>query len=48
MIAHTIKEWPLRIYYPGVPSRDQAKPINLGLDEQRADVNFSLPADWNP
>jgi len=46
LIAQTIKEWQLRLYYPGVQSRDQAKPIDLGMGEQRTDVNFTLPADW--
>jgi len=48
MIAHTVTEWPLRVYYPGVQSRAQAKPIDLGMGEQRTDINFILPADWNP
>ena len=48
VIANTIKEWPLRVYYPGAQSRDEAKTIDLGMSEQRTDVNFSLPADWTP
>lgn len=48
LIAQTIREWPLRVYYPGVQSREQAKPIDPGTGEQRTDVNFSLPADWTP
>lgn len=48
LIANTIREWQLRVYYPGVRSRQQAKPIDLGTGEKRTDVNFSLPADWTP
>jgi hypothetical protein len=36
-------EWPLRVYYPGVTTRQNAKTIELGLGEWRTDIDFSLP-----
>jgi hypothetical protein len=45
VLALTVnKEFPLRVYYPGVSSRDHAKPIDLGQGEWRTDIDFSLPA----
>jgi hypothetical protein len=35
-------EWKSRVYYPGVPTREQAKVITLGEGEWRTDVNFAL------
>lgn len=37
-------EWKSRVYYPGVPTQEQAKAIELGDGEWRTDVNFSLPS----
>jgi hypothetical protein len=36
-------EWKSRVYYPGVPSQEQAKVIELGKGEWRTDIKFSLP-----
>lgn len=36
-------EWKARVYYPGVPTQEQAKAIDLGDGEWRSDINFSLP-----
>jgi hypothetical protein len=35
-------EWKSRIYYPGVPTQEQAKIINLGDGEWRTDIDFKL------
>jgi hypothetical protein len=44
VLAQTItSEWPLRVYYPGATSREQAKTIELGSGEWRTDIDFSLP-----
>jgi len=44
VLALTVgKEFPLRVYYPGVSSREQAIPIDLGKDEWRTDIDFKLP-----
>jgi hypothetical protein len=37
-------EWKSRVYYPGVPTREQAKIINLDVGEWRTDIDFSLPS----
>ncbi len=42
VLANTIAKWRLRVYYPGVPSREQAIPIDLGDGEARSDINFKL------
>ena len=36
-------EWRSRVYYPGVPTREQARIIELGDGEWRTDIEFSLP-----
>jgi hypothetical protein len=36
-------EWQSRVYYPGVPSQEQAKPITLAEGEWRTDIDFRLP-----
>jgi len=43
-LANTIAEWRLRVYYPGVSSREQAIPIDLGDGEARSGIDFKLPA----
>jgi hypothetical protein len=35
-------EWKSRVYYPGVPTQEQAKAIELGEGEWRTDINFRL------
>ena len=35
-------EWKLRVYYPGVPTREEAKVIELGDGERRSDIDFKL------
>jgi len=35
-------EWKSRVYYPGVPTREQAKIIELGDGEWRTDIDFKL------
>jgi hypothetical protein len=40
--ANTVTEWQLRVYYPGVSTRAQVIPIDLGDGEQRTDINFKL------
>jgi hypothetical protein len=37
-------EWRSRVYYPGAPTRQQAKIIELGDGEWRTDLNFKLPS----
>jgi hypothetical protein len=41
--ANTVMEWQLRVYYPGVFTREQAIPIDLGEGEQRTNINFKMP-----
>jgi hypothetical protein len=42
-------EWKSRVYYPGVPTREQAHTIELGKGEWRTDVSFVLaPTSTNP
>jgi hypothetical protein len=36
-------EWKSRVYYPGVPTKEQAKTIELGDGEWRTDIDFKLP-----
>jgi hypothetical protein len=36
-------EWQSRVYFPGVPTREQAKVIELGDGEWRTDIDFELP-----
>ncbi len=36
-------EWKSRVYYPGVPTREQAQTVELGEGEWRTDINFNLP-----
>lgn len=36
-------EWQSRVYYPGVPSQEQAKQVTLGDGEWRTDIDFRLP-----
>jgi hypothetical protein len=43
VLANTITEWRLRVYYPGVSAREQAIPIDLGKGEWRTDIDFKLP-----
>ena len=43
VLANTIAEWRLHVYYPGVSSREQAMPIDLGEGESRNDIDFNLP-----
>jgi hypothetical protein len=43
VIAYTIDEWRLHVYYPGVSSREKAIPIDLGKGESRNDIDFKLP-----
>jgi hypothetical protein len=35
-------EWKSRVYYPGVPTKEQAKTIDLGDGEWRTDIDFHL------
>jgi hypothetical protein len=35
-------EWKSRVYYPGVPTQEQAKVIELGDGEWRTDIDFKL------
>jgi hypothetical protein len=35
-------EWKSRVYYPGVPTRQQARVIELGDGEWRTDIDFKL------
>lgn len=42
VLANTIAEWRLHVYYPGVSSREQAIPIDLGDGEARSNINFKL------
>jgi hypothetical protein len=35
-------EWRSRVYYPGVPTREQAKVIELDVGEWRTDIDFRL------
>jgi hypothetical protein len=35
-------EWKSRVYYPGVPTKEQAKAIKLGDGEWRTDIDFKL------
>jgi hypothetical protein len=49
VLDHTsATEWPLRVYYPGVPTRDQALPIDLGEGEWRTDIDFKLLPNSEP
>lgn len=36
---------PTPVYYPGVPTKEQATIIQLGRSEKRTNVNFELPAE---
>jgi len=36
-------EWKSRVYYPGVETQQQARAIELGEGEWRADIDFRLP-----
>ena len=36
-------EWKYRVYYPGVPTQEQAKTVELGDGEWRTDIDFSIP-----
>ena len=40
--ANTTAEWRLRVYYPGVSSREEAIAIDLGDGETRSDIDFRL------
>ena len=42
MAPFSSAEWNSRVYYPGVPTREQANVIDLGDGELRADINFRL------
>lgn len=42
VIANTVAEWRLRVYYPGVSTREQAIPIDLGDGESRSGIDFKL------
>jgi hypothetical protein len=48
LIANTVTEWRLRVYYPGVTAREQAMPIDLGIGERRTDIDFRLPSSATP
>lgn len=48
LIANTVTEWRLRVYYPGVTAREQAIPIDLGTGERRTDIDFKLPSAAAP
>jgi hypothetical protein len=48
VFANTITEWRLRAYYPGVSTREQATPIDLGKGEWRTDIDFKLPSSTAP
>jgi hypothetical protein len=37
-------EWKSRVYYPGVPTKEQARIIDLGDGEWRTDIDFKLPS----
>jgi hypothetical protein len=41
-------EWKSRIYYPGVPTREQAQTVELGEGAWRTDINFKLPRSTAP
>lgn len=48
VLAITVTEWRLRAYYPGVSTREQATPIDLGKGEWRTDLDFKLPSSTAP
>ena len=35
-------EWKSRVYFPGVPTQERAKAIELGDGEWRTDIDFNL------
>jgi len=42
-------EWKSRVYYPGVPTREQARIVRLGDGERRTDIDFKLlPSSTTP
>lgn len=43
VLATTLTEWRLRVYYPGVTGREHAIPIDLGKGERRTNLDFKLP-----
>jgi hypothetical protein len=43
VLATALTEWRLRVYYPGVTSREQATPIDLAKGERRTRLDFKLP-----
>jgi len=43
LAPYNSREWETRVYYPGVPSREQAKEIRLGDGEWRTNIDFKLP-----
>lgn len=48
VLANSIAEWRLRVYFPGVSKREQAIPIDLGKGEWRTDIDFKLPSSTAP
>jgi hypothetical protein len=42
VLATTLTEWRLRVYYPGVTGREHAIPIDLGKGERRTNLDFKL------
>lgn len=40
--AFASAEWKSRVYYPGVPTREQARIVELGDGEWRSDIDFKL------
>lgn len=38
-------EWKSRVYYPGVPTREQAHVVDLGKGEWRTDISFMLASN---
>jgi hypothetical protein len=42
LARYSSREWKERVYYPGVPTREQAKVIELGDGEWRTNIDFQL------
>jgi hypothetical protein len=48
LAPYNSREWKTRVYYPGVPTRERAIPINLGKGEARTGIDFKLPSSTAP
>jgi hypothetical protein len=44
LAPYNSREWKTRVYYPGVRTREEAKPIELGDGEWRTDISLKLLA----